>query len=312
MLIHHLFYSESSRELYDDIEFSGYGIVNEIGKFCKLCVSIFVFKSGFGLTINWDRNRPNKLKDFYVHRFSKLYLNYWFIWLLFVPVGVFLFDRTFTDVYGDYYVIKFIMDFAGVLNCFGMLGYNPTWWFYSCIILLYALFPLLQKMSSGYSLLILTFGLLSSQFLHFIPFTPIANVVLPFLAGIYIARQPLGKLQSFSKTEILISMLFLCAAHNFCGDLKPMVNTLLCVDLALFVSKAQRNRYFRTTFAYLGKHSTNVFLFHTFIFYFWFRDFIYISRNPVIILLELLIVCYTISTLIELAKTKIGFYKLCK
>ena len=28
---------------------------------------------------------------------------------------------------------------------FGRYGYNPTWWFYSCIIVLYALFPLILK-----------------------------------------------------------------------------------------------------------------------------------------------------------------------
>lgn len=35
--------------------------------------------------------------------------------------------------------------FLGILKLFGAEHYNPTWWFYSCIILLYLLFPLLNK-----------------------------------------------------------------------------------------------------------------------------------------------------------------------
>ena len=70
-------------------------------------------------------------------------MNYWFIWLVFVPIGVFMFGRSFHDSYGAYMPIKVILDFFGLINAFGWLGYNATWWFYSCIILLYASFPFL-------------------------------------------------------------------------------------------------------------------------------------------------------------------------
>lgn len=52
MLIHHLFSSPASIELYDDIAINGVGLVNQIGVFSKLCVSIFVFISGYGLAIS--------------------------------------------------------------------------------------------------------------------------------------------------------------------------------------------------------------------------------------------------------------------
>ena len=89
MLFHHLFYSEWSRPLYDDIVIHGVGVINQLGIFCKLCVAVFVFLSGYGLMVSTPKNI--KLKDFYWHRFKKLYLNYWVVWLLFVPIGVFIF-----------------------------------------------------------------------------------------------------------------------------------------------------------------------------------------------------------------------------
>jgi surface polysaccharide O-acyltransferase-like enzyme len=54
-----------------------------------------------------------------------------------------------TDAYGNHAVGKMILDFLGVLNLTGKLGYNPTWWFYSCIIVLYLLYPLLHKKLSN-------------------------------------------------------------------------------------------------------------------------------------------------------------------
>lgn len=104
MLAHHLFYSEWSQQFYDDITINGVGGVNQIGHFCKLCVAVFVFASGYGLEVSTAKDI--KLIDYYRYRFKKLYLNYWYIWLLFVPASYFIFGRTFTDVYGDHSVIR--------------------------------------------------------------------------------------------------------------------------------------------------------------------------------------------------------------
>lgn len=71
-------------------------------------------------------------------------------------------------------------------------------------------------------------------------------------------------------------------------------------------------KWFEVVMCNLGKHSMNIFLFHTFIFLYWFREYIYISRNPLLIILSLLISCYLISVIIEIAKNKIGFYRLIK
>ena len=49
MLIHHLFYTEDSRLLYDDLVIHGHGLVHELGIFGNVCVAIFVFISGYGL-----------------------------------------------------------------------------------------------------------------------------------------------------------------------------------------------------------------------------------------------------------------------
>ncbi len=60
----------------------------------------------------------------------------------------------------------------------------------------------------------------------------------------------------------------------------------------------------------LGKHSMNIFLFHTFIYYYWFQEYIYITRNPLIIYLSLLCACIIISIFIEQLKRVLHFESL--
>ena len=92
LLAHHLFYQGIG---YNDVHLYGsHYLVKEIGIISKFCVAIFVFLSGYGLTVNAEKSLTS-LKTFYVHRFVKLMANYWFIWIIFVPIGVFVFNRTF-------------------------------------------------------------------------------------------------------------------------------------------------------------------------------------------------------------------------
>lgn len=127
LLFHHLFYI--SNGLYDDFTVAGVALVETISQVAKLCVALFVFLSGYGLMASTGKLQKFNWRNFYVKGFTKLYLNYWFMWLMFVPVGIFIFGRTFKDVYQVHVGLKWFIDFFGFSNSFGYLGYNATWWF---------------------------------------------------------------------------------------------------------------------------------------------------------------------------------------
>lgn len=308
MLIHHLFYNSWSRELYNDIIVHDMGVVNQIGIFSKLCVAIFVFVSGYGLTISTPKNI--KLKDFYMRRFKKLYLNYWYIWLLFVPVSVFVFGRTFTDAYGDHVAFKFVLDIFGFLKMFGYDSYNPTWWFYNLIIVLYIIFPLLNKWLWRTPYLIVSFAFAIGIF-GFIPVLRVISAfLLVFISGMLMARLPLTWIEEMKWWHIVIALTILVICRFPKQSPIHIVDSLLCIGLALLLYKVQLWRWLRLIFESLGKHSMNMFLIHTFIFCYWFKDYIYITKNPILILLSLLVSTYLLSVAIEWTKQKIGFYKL--
>lgn len=134
LLWHHMFFVSK------DLLFDWHDIGIKSAILSRVCVAIFVFLSGYGLMVSSKINES--LIAFYRKRLFKLLLNYWYIWLLFVPIGVFVFHRTFDAVYGQNEPLYPILDFVGLLNCLGKQSYNMSWWFYSCIILLYVLFPI--------------------------------------------------------------------------------------------------------------------------------------------------------------------------
>lgn len=307
MLVHHLFYSEASRAYYNDIVVHGYGITNQTGILCKVCVAVFVFASGYGLAYQYQ-GKIN-LKHFYKSRLKKLFLNYWFIWLVFVPIGVFVFHRSFEEVYGSHVILKFGLDLLGLLNLTGQLGYNPTWWFYSCIIVLYLIYPWLNSRFERSPYLILTLALFAS-FLGFLSFVkPYGQYLLPFLAGMFMQRKP-EFFKSIGIWETIVSLCLLIVMRNFCGGITFVVDTLICVGFAMLLYRIRLPKWLEEAMVNLGKHSMNIFLFHTFLFFFWFKDYIYITRNPFLIFLSLLIPSYLISVAIEFIKKKIGFYYL--
>lgn len=306
LLGHHLFYLNDGR--YDDIPlWKGHYLVQEIGIMSKVCVALFVFLSGYGLAVVAQKNGGvPRVKEFYIRRFKKLFLNYWFIWIVFVPISYFYFGRTFQDAYQNNIVGHFVADVLGLhaLIFKDVYCYNPTWWFYSCIIVLYLIFPLMYKMLKKdlQTLLLLTFII---SFLP-IPFISVVKFyIVAFVLGMYIAT----KIPPSNSTWFAIMLVVLYAAARNVNAYPLMIDCLLVLLVVQVYSLIKWPKSVVTVMVFLGKHSMNIFLFHTFIYYYWFRDFIYTSRNPIIIFLTLLVICIPISMLLEWVK-KYTIYKI--
>lgn len=189
LLCHHCL---ESGKPYQDLYVHGKGLVLTLSVFCKLCVSVFVFLSGYGLTLSANKQGGiGSLSRFYRRRYVKLMMNYWLIWLLFVPFGVFVMGRTFPDVYGEHVVGKALLDFFGLYYAVtgDWCGYNATWWFYGCIIVLYLLFPLLYRYRRHAVWLVLL-SLPYTWHAWRIPFfSACGSYMLSFVLGIVMAEQ---------------------------------------------------------------------------------------------------------------------------
>lgn len=320
LLWHHLFYKTNG--LFEDFTLFGYGIANQLGIFSKVCVAIFVFLSGYGLI------RSNKSKSviiFYRKRFVKLFANYWFIWLIFVPLNIFCFGYSLEQVYNTQIVPKLIIDFVGMASLVGTRTMNATWWFYSCIIILYALFPIIYR--GGYRYLLC---LLIALILPFVPsfklIEPIRYYLLPFVMGIICGDNRIGFHQSSIKLLNKISLIFRGYSTNFdicilfvfflltallrnISQYSLLVDSFLALLIYLLYINLNLSTKLKRALAFLGKHSFNIFLFHTFFYYYWFKNLFYSPTNPILIFLLLLLVTLLVSLVLEYVKEKIGFNK---
>ena len=311
LLFHHLFYKRTG--LYDDFQiYNDLYVVNEIGQFSKLCVAIFVFLSGYGLTIQANKKANFQLSLFYKKRFSKLYLNYWFIWILFVPIGVLFFERTFESVYINHIWEKLVIDFLGLSSAFGFNGYNATWWFYSCIIILYLLFPFFYKLLERHKFVLIILGLgiyLSSRFFLW----AISQYCISFILGMIVANGiniNFAYRGGYKYTIVLIIFIGICIIRNRLGWYAILWDNLICMIGIILYKHININRFIQSILEFIGKHSMNIFLFHTFIYYYYFESLIFYSNNPIFIYGTLLFICLFISVILEIIKEQIGFYKI--
>lgn len=307
LLCHHCWYEGKGFDefLLGDQHFP---LFEKIGIFCKLCVTIFVFLSGYGLTVSSEkRGGLGNLLVFYRRRFARLMVNYWLIYLIFVPIGVLFFDRTFTSVYGEQWLKPAIADFFGLHNAVmgHPWGYNATWWFYSCIILLYLQYPLFYVLRKAWPILIaLVFLLPFHLCLRFPWLWSCYDYYLAFVCGMSLAvAKPQSGGGVFGKCFLLISLL-LISVLRFKTSEPILSDTAITISLIYVYHEIGLSSKIKNVLAFLGQHSFNIFLFHTFINSIYFYSFIRWSSNPIIIVLTLLATCIPISIFIEWIKVK--------
>lgn len=89
-------------------------------------------------------------------------------------------------------------------------------------------------------------------------------------------------------------------------------DSVITVSMIMLYKSVELPRFVGNILEFLGKHSMNIFLFHTFIFSHWLKDFIYSPKNPLLIFLLLLGVCLIISVAIEWLKKLIKIDSLIK
>lgn len=307
LLFHHLF-----------VEYDSNAFISYLAHVSKVCVAIFILVSGYGLYES-IKDKTTGLYQFYIKRLSKIYLNYWFIALIFISYGVFAAGRTLDTVYHDHVVLKFISNMLGMhmyLKQVGF-GYNETWWFITLIITLYILFPFIIFAMKKFPLLFLLFAFIATTFL---PIPSLLIWTFPFITGMYLA-----------KYAMLVKMIALIRAYKIAGYLLLLITLgififlrqyyidlfhtkmdwLLSIVIIIFVYEILANlKTVKSFLAFIGVHSFNIFLFHTFLYKYYFHDFIYGFTNPIIIFLVLLFLSLGVSMLLEKVKAWIHLEKL--
>lgn len=314
MLSWHLFFCSNPL----GVEFSQ--IARFLGIIGDVCVSVFLFTSGYGLMQSWLRAGVNISESggailFILRRLIKFYFNFWFVFIIFVPIGILIFDIPIIQGEDILHKIKNII--FQVLAISDQQSYNTTWWFNSLIISLYILFPVIGYMINRlpiYSILVvLALGstqlMIGPQLQRYLPvfvtgalWSAYNNELTAFLKRY--RSSVLLSLLLFSIIINLIALFVLGDDHIHSRGLPCYL--LLTLQLAMCTIFFIRNvSWLSKSISFLGKHSANIYLVHTFLNFYWFPKFFYSITNPLLLWMALLMSSVGISLGIEAIKNVI-------
>ena len=319
MLFHHLYcYPPECVEQYT-------GFLFYLGVLGKVCVSIFLFCSGYGLTsqfsIQEDRSPKGNLK-FVVRRLLKFYTNYWVVLFIFVPISIFVFGRTFEVAYAGLNIPKRIVFELLAINSFS--SYNITWWFNALIVILYLLFPAMYWFEEKLGLVFVAMSLILFQFCGHIPgnYAEVYFWQFPFVIGMYCSLR-MTKCSSlatfFEKRRVLCIVLLLVMLSVLVllrleliipgwGGVRidPFIT---CVIVILVVLMSENDSWLSPLFGFLGKHAMNVYLIHTFFNGYWHPQWLHTGvMRCGLNFVVLLSICLVISLFLEWMKERFGIY----
>lgn len=307
------------------------GLLGFLGSVGKVCVAIFLFCSGYGLSVGYQKSMNDCCMNngdwkqkvlmtlkFLAKRFVKFYANYWFIFLIFVPISVFCFGRPLSAAYGESMNVfsGLVFDFFGIQ---GFLSYNITWWFNALILGLYVLFPFLYWGGEKLPALLLVLSILIVRlggrgWMGMIPIFMLYQ--MPFVLGILWKKwESIGEhiTTKSQKTSLVFGCVLLLMGAIFCREYEIIphwsgmrMDGLITLGVTGLIVVGRRFKIMNKCFSFFGKHSMNTYLVHTFVYAYWFPSVFYgCELGGGMNLIGLLAICIIVSVLIEWMKNSV-------
>ena len=279
---------------------------SSIIKSLQICVSIYLFMAGYGLQCSIINNGPsihnclNKLK--------RLYINYWWAILPFIIIGISI----------HYYSLNFK---TLILNLIGLAStYNGEWWFYSLyvelLIIFYIILARLNLNFKQYTVFMVSLLTIIGIIYIFVPFNLsitwerhlfliIRNINICIL-GCYFAKFDIFR-HIIKKHKIKYLYTFFIIVPLL---IRGFISLTIIADLLLLpifiIGVINLPVQLSRILQYIGKHSMNIWLIHSFFIYYYLKDIAFITSNPIIIFLTVILCSLTCSITINYIKCKIS------
>lgn len=304
MIIHHLFNSKDRILegntyipilIFKDIE-------PLIAQFGKICVASFLFLSGYGLYLSFQKS-DKKITAYIINKLKRFFPVYWAQLIVFVPIG-FIFFSDVTVINQD--TLRYVYDLKVILlSLFGMSNiYNGAWWFVTLYLeLLIFIFPL-------YTYLInkkISIFILINLIIFIVNYTydfPI-NLLLyhtSFAIGMISAKYDIFStplIEKFDKQNVLIitGIVFLCIVLRF--TLGALYDFILAP--VFIYSSVRLIKYLKidNVADYLGKYSFPMWLNHNFFALYFFQNIMFYPKYSPLIVLFVIVSSLASSIIIE-------------
>lgn len=306
MLTHHLFADSATLEMMNVQCMFPEEILLIISGAGKVCVAIFVFISAYGITMS--NNENNNTTIVISRRIVKLLVPFMYIYIIAAIVAIVtgLWAETYGTVWQSmiYYCL---LDFCGLANLFGTPTLNGTWWYMSLAILLPIIITLFIKIYEKIGIVgTIIVGIYIPACLGVEDTSPYRWWILTVVFGIIFAKNNVfEKIKALKHsyllygTIILLSIPIVYMRHGIGGYW--LLDTLLVFPFVVIAYGLERIPVVKNIFYELGRASHYMFLTHTFIFYYYFREFIYYWKYPIVILVVLVVCSYLLARILSVS-----------
>lgn len=334
LVFHHCYRTTAKFEKYHVI-FRGLSQEQVIAAagWCKICVAIFAFVSGYGLMYGYTKKSEEKKKDsVWIPRWTIKHIlstmsGFWFTAIVFYLL--YFFKNGDFHKWGATFGEKCFhigLDILGISKLMGTKNLNGSWWYMSAALVYILLLPLLAGMIEKYGaflsiavvfiiprvigmqfpggtapysfLMIFTIGAVCCRYDFFYRFRSLGHRKL---AGILLGLMIVSSFFLYHRIDMKVFWEFHFAVV-------PFTVILFCTEYLYKI------RWISDGLGYLGKHSMNIWLIHTFV-RDWLGKYVFAVREfwlvPVLILLVSLFAGFCLDILKRVSgyEKMMGFFQ---
>lgn len=300
--------------------------IQYLASFSKICVAMFVFMTGYGMWVSYESQKKKTTMSNYIKkRMVTLMTGFLIIFvvteILAIPTGRFI------EVYGHDFrsVVYMIIDALGLAKLLGTPLFCLTWWYMSLAIVLIMIFPFVHSIMEKYQWIVVVASIIVPRACGFGQSTDLFRYLLAYTLGMYFAQHDLlarikekfmeqnvaGKLLSLIVSLIGLAVIIKCRQNAWIGwkyldfwdgfaAMYVIVNSYIYILNGKWIVKG---------LGFLGKHSMNIFLIHSFYRDVFFHKFTYSFYYAWLDYIVLMAISLVTSIVLEWFKKLIRYEK---
>lgn len=300
--------------------------IQYLASFSKICVAMFVFMTGYGMWVSYESQKKKTTMSNYIKkRMVTLMTGFLIIFVvtevLAIPTGRFI------EVYGHDFrsVVYMIIDALGLAKLLGTPLFCLTWWYMSLAIVLIMIFPFVHSIMEKYQWVVVVASIIVPRACGFGQSTDLFRYLLAYTLGMYFAQHDLlarikekfmeqnveGKLLSLIVSLIGLAVIIKCRQNAWIGwkyldfwdgfaAMYVIINSYIYILNGKWIVKG---------LGFLGKHSMNIFLIHSFYRDVFFHEFTYSFYYAWLDYIVLMAISLVTSIVLEWFKKLIRYEK---
>lgn len=300
--------------------------IQYLASFSKICVAMFVFMTGYGMWVSYESQKKKTTMSNYIKkRMVTLMTGFLIIFvvteILAIPTGRFI------EVYGRDFrsVVYMIIDALGLAKLLGTPLFCLTWWYMNLAIVLIMIFPFVHSIMEKYQWVVVVASIIVPRACGFGQSTDLFRYLLAYTLGMYFAQHDLlarikekfmeqnvaGKLLSLIVSLIGLAVIIKCRQNAWIGwkylDFWDGFAAMYVIVISYIY--ILNGKWIVKGLGFLGKHSMNIFLIHSFYRDVFFHEFIYSFYYAWLDYIVLMAISLVTSIVLEWFKKLIRYEK---